>query len=67
MKDLKRIDINVFGNFLEYETIQISVNGEPAEYTPDEILGVLGKLAELSKVLTDNLIANRMKQINKEG
>ena len=67
MKDLKKININVFGNFREYETIQISVDGVPAEYTPSEILGVISKLADLQKVLTDNLIMDRMNQIDKEG
>jgi hypothetical protein len=66
MTDLKNLKINVYGNLLEYETVQISVNDIPAEYTPDEVLSLLGKLSELQKTLTDNLITNRMKQLRLE-
>jgi len=64
MKDLKHIDIKVIGDFIYSETISISVDGVSAEYTPDAVLGVVSKLAELQKTLVDALVVNRMKEID---
>ena len=63
MKDLKKIDIQVSGNFAYSDTITISVDGKKAEYNPTEILGVVAKLSELQNELTHALIIAKMKEL----
>jgi len=66
MKDLKSLNVDVFGNLREDETIQIYLNGVPAEYNPREILGLINKLAKLQKTLVENLVYVEMNKIDEE-
>ena len=63
--ELKKSNFEVYGRLYHDRTLEIVINGISSTYNADEVLGVVAKLSELQTKLTNALLEDRIKNINK--